>query len=180
MVKWSLILLTKSLFHHVCYRSAPAKAVSSELEPVPEHCAVAARCSLIVHLGQERIIKNNLLNENYFLQSHSSHILCSFAHLLTLTVSYSKPKPSPMCVMKARHLRVSRGPACVWTQLTHHRNIRCTQTATQWPGQHSCQRQSILYMLSTWLDLVGSLYDEALISLMERKRNLPHVTAQPG
>lgn len=116
------------------------------------------------------------------ISSHSLtlHILCSFAHLLTLTVSYSKPKPSPICVMKARHLRVSRGPACVWTQLTHHRNIRCTQTATQRPGQHSCQRQSILYMLSTWLDLVDSLYEGALIGLMERKRNLPHVTSQPS
>lgn len=94
-------------------------------------------------------------------------------------VSYSKLKPSPICVMKARHLRVSRGPACVWTQLTHHRNIHCTQTATQRPGQHSCQRQSILYMLSTWLDLEDSLYEGARSSqtgLKERKRNLLHAT----
>lgn len=94
--------------------------------------------------------------------------------------SWSKLKPSPICVMKARHLKV-RGSACVWTQLTHQRNIHCTQTATRRPGKHSCQRQCTLYMHSTWVDLEDSLYEGALSSLtglMERKRNLPHATSQ--
>lgn len=146
-------------------RSTPAKDLTSELEQVPGHWVVAAHCRWVVKMGQMHKTKSSK-------ESNKEEV-----HQWSYSSCFTKLRPSSMCLMEARHVKVNRGPGCVWTPLTLHRNIHCTQTATRQPGKRSCQWQCTLYALWTGLRLENSLYEEATSSLtdvMEKTSDLSH------